>query len=96
MEEWGTIITTITIILPFPTNQRLVGGCGAEPTGIRSAGRRMSVSVLVLHVETLVFVNCPLLQHPQLPKLGQAQTEYLSEPGFSPVLTCGVSCATGE
>ena len=22
MEEWGTIITTITTILPFPTNQR--------------------------------------------------------------------------
>ena len=22
MEEWGTIVTTITTILPFPTNQR--------------------------------------------------------------------------
>ena len=22
MEEWGTIITTITTILPFPTNQK--------------------------------------------------------------------------
>ena len=26
MEEWGTIITTITTILPFPTNQRQVMG----------------------------------------------------------------------
>ena len=28
MEEWGTIITAITTILPFPTNQRWVLGCG--------------------------------------------------------------------
>ena len=26
MEEWGTIITTITTIPPFPTNQRSVAG----------------------------------------------------------------------
>ena len=28
MEEWGTIITTITTILPFPTNQRFHGRRG--------------------------------------------------------------------